>query len=106
MKEGPYVYGLAYLVGTAGDRDSDFHGAQELVYNPKGYDVYAIPNVWDKPNQGRPNFAFFTPAYIVDYIIRHMNPGKNEKVIDIYSLRIAGRYNQHDLMYRLFGERC
>ena len=64
MKEGPYVYGLAYLVGTAGDDDSDFHGAQELVYNPKGYSVYAIPNVWDKPNQGRPWFAFFTPAYI------------------------------------------
>ena len=64
MKEGPYVYGLAYLVGTAGDKDSDFHGAQELVYNPKGYDVYAVPNNWDKPNQGRPWFAFFTPAYI------------------------------------------
>jgi hypothetical protein len=64
MKEGPYVYGLAYLVGTAGDSSSDFHGAQELVYNPKGYDVYAIPNNWDKPNQGRPWFAFFTPAYI------------------------------------------
>ena len=64
MKEGPYVYGLAYLVGPAGDKDSDFHCAQELVYNPKGYDVYALPNVWDRPNQGRPWFAFFTPAYI------------------------------------------
>ncbi len=64
MKEGKYVYGLAYLVGTAGDEASDFHGAQELVYNPKGYDVYAVPNVWDKPNQGRPWFSFFTPAYI------------------------------------------
>ena len=64
MREGPYVYGLAYLLGTAGDSDSDFHGAQELLYNPKGYDVYAIPNVWDKPNQGRPWFAFFTPAFI------------------------------------------
>lgn len=64
MKEGKYVYGFAYLVGTAGDKDSDFHGAQELLYNPKGYDIYAIPNVWDKPNQGRPWFAFFTPAYV------------------------------------------
>ena len=64
MQEGPYVYGLAYLVGTAGDNASDFHGAQELVYNPKGYDVYAIPNNWDRPNQGRPWFAFFTPAYV------------------------------------------
>lgn len=64
MKEGQYVYGLAYLLGTAGDKDSDFHGAQELIYNPKGYDVYALPNVWDKPNQGRPWFAFFTPAFV------------------------------------------
>ena len=64
MQEGKYVYGLAYLVGTAGDDASDFHGAQELVYNPKGYKVYAIPNNWDRPNQGRPWFAFFTPAYI------------------------------------------
>lgn len=64
MREGKYVYGLAYLLGTAGDKDSDFHGAQELIYNPKGYDVYAIPNVWDKPNQGRPWFAFFTPAFV------------------------------------------
>ena len=64
MREGKYVYGLAYLLGTAGDSDSDFHGAQELVYNPKGYNVYALPNVWDKPNQGRPWFAFFTPAFV------------------------------------------
>ena len=63
MEEGKYVYGFSYLVGTAGDEDSDFHGAQELVYNPKGYNIYAIPNNWDKPNQGRPWFAFFTPAY-------------------------------------------
>lgn len=64
MKEGKYTYGLAYLVGTSGDNDSDFHGAQELVYNPQGYEVYAIPNNWDRPNQGRPWFAFFTPAYV------------------------------------------
>lgn len=63
MQEGKNVYGFAYLVGTAGDKDSDFHGAQELVYNPQAYDIYAIPNNWDKPNQGRPWFAFFTPAY-------------------------------------------
>ena len=63
MQEGKSVYGFAYLVGTAGDKDSDFHGAQELVYNPQAYDIYAIPNQWDRPNQGRPWFAFFTPAY-------------------------------------------
>jgi hypothetical protein len=64
MEEGGYTYGFAYALGTAGDKDSDFFGAQEILYNPMGYNVYALPNVWDKPNQGRPNFAFFFPAYI------------------------------------------
>lgn len=49
---------------TAGDKDSDFHGAQELIYNPQGYNIYAIPNNWDKPNQGRPYFSFFFPSYV------------------------------------------
>ena len=64
MEEGGIKYGFAYALGTAGDKDSDFFGAQEILYNPIGYDVYSLPNVWDKPNQGRPNFAFFFPGYI------------------------------------------
>lgn len=49
---------------TAGDNESDFAGAQEIMYNPKGYNMYALPNVFDKFNQGRPNFVFFFPGYI------------------------------------------
>lgn len=49
---------------TAGDNESDFAGAQEIMYNPKGYNMYALPNVFDKFNQGRPYFVFFFPGYI------------------------------------------
>lgn len=63
MEEGDLKYGFFYALGTAGDSDSDFFGAQEILYNPIGYDVYALPNVWDRPNQGRPYFAYFSPAY-------------------------------------------
>lgn len=64
VEEGNYVFGLIYLVGTAGDDASDFRGAQELLWNPKGYNIYALPNVYDKLNQGKPNISFFFPAYI------------------------------------------
>lgn len=30
VQEGDYVFGLMYLQGTAGDKDSDFEGAQEI----------------------------------------------------------------------------
>lgn len=49
---------------TAGDDESDFAGATEIMYNPKGYNMYALPNVYDKNNQGKPYFVFFFPGYI------------------------------------------
>ena len=64
VQEGDIVFGQIYMFGTAGDNESDFAGAQEIMYNPKGYNMYALPNVFDKFNQGRPYFVFFFPGYI------------------------------------------
>ncbi len=64
VQEGDIVFGQIYMLGTAGDKESDFAGAQEIMYNPKGYNMYALPNVFDKFNQGRPYFVFFFPGYI------------------------------------------
>lgn len=64
VQEGDIVFGQIYMLGTAGDNESDFAGAQEIMYNPKGYNMYALPNVFDKFNQGRPYFVFFFPGYV------------------------------------------
>lgn len=64
IKEGKYSFGQIYALGTAGDSESDFSGAQEIMYNPNGYYMYALPNVFDKVNQGRKHFVFFFPGYI------------------------------------------
>ena len=64
VQEGDIVFGQIIMVGTAGDNESDFAGAQEIMYNPKGYNMYAIPNVYDKLNQGKPYFVFFFPGYV------------------------------------------
>lgn len=64
VQEGDIVFGQIAMVGTAGDNESDFAGAQEIMYNPEGYDMYALPNVYDKYNGGRPKFVFFFPGYI------------------------------------------
>nr|WOE43407.1 MAG: terminase large subunit [Bacteriophage sp.] len=64
VQEGDIVFGQIYMLGTAGDNESDFAGAQEIMYNPKGYNMYAIPNVYDKYNQGKPYFVFFFPGYV------------------------------------------
>ena len=64
VEEGDAVYGIIYLQGTAGDDESDFAAAQELMYNPLGYNIQAIPNVYDKEGQGRKYFSYFFPGYL------------------------------------------
>ena len=64
VEDGDYTFAIQYLVGTAAEDESDFSSAKTLLYNPEGYNIYSIPNVFDKPKQGKPNFGFFFPAYI------------------------------------------
>lgn len=64
VQEGEFAFGQIYMLGTAGDNESDFAGAQEIMYNPNGYNMYALPNVFDKHNQGKKDFVFFFPGYI------------------------------------------
>lgn len=64
MEEGDYTYGLAFLVGTAAEKESNFESAKTLLYNPGGYNIHAIKNVYDKPKQGNPTFGYFFPAYV------------------------------------------
>ena len=64
VQDGDIIFGQIYMLGTAGDNESDFAGAQEIMYNPRGYNIYALPNVFDKYNQGKPYFVFFFPGYV------------------------------------------
>ena len=49
---------------TAAEDESDFTSAKTLLYNPEGYNIYSIKNVFDKKGQGKANFGFFFPSYI------------------------------------------
>ena len=64
VEEGEDVFGLIMMYGTAGDNESDFSSAQELVYNPEGYNIQAFDNVYDKEGYGKRKFAYFFPGYL------------------------------------------
>ena len=64
VEDGNYAFATMYLVGTAAEDESDFTSAKTLLYNPDGYNIYSIPNVFDKKGQGKAKFGFFFPAYI------------------------------------------
>lgn len=64
VEEGSAVYGLLYAYGTSAESASDFQAAQEMVYNPEGYNLESLDNVYDKVGQGRRKFTYFFPGYI------------------------------------------
>lgn len=49
---------------TAAEKESDFSSAKTLLYSPEAYNILALENVFDKPNQGKAKFGFFFPSYI------------------------------------------
>ena len=98
VEEGDFTFGLIYLVGTSGDSESDFGSAKEMMYSPSGYNIYALPNVFDKVNQGRPNFGFFFPGYISrkGCYDKDGNSDVIKALIQILQNRYHTKYNSED----------
>ena len=99
IQEGNISFGTLYLIGTAGDDESDFQGAQEIVYNPKGYRMYALPNVFDKEGQSKPYITFFFPGYMnrKGCYDENGNSDVTKAILEILVDRYRVKYNSSDI---------
>ena len=64
VEDGDYTFATMYLVGTAAEDESDFSSAKTLLYSPEGYNIKSLPNVYDRPKQGKATFGYFFPSYV------------------------------------------
>lgn len=64
VEDGDFTFAFMYLVGTSAEDESDFTSAKTLLYNPNGYNLQEVENVYDKINQGKKTFGYFFPAYV------------------------------------------
>lgn len=64
VEEGGYSFGQAIALGTGGTEGSDFSGALEMIYNPLGYNVYGVPNMFDKGTSGGSKSILFIGEYM------------------------------------------
>lgn len=99
VEDGNSVWGTIFLYGTAGDSTSDFSSMQELMYNPEGYNIYKIPNVYDKEGQGRKWFTYFFPGYLnrAECYDENGNSDVNKALIEILLDRYKVKYNSTDI---------
>lgn len=100
VQEDDYVFGQAVGFGTGGSEGSDFSGALEMIYNPIGYGVYAIPNVFDKNSQGKQKTVFFFGSYL-NRKGCYNEDGVSDVILALVSefkARLKIKYNSSDTM--------
>lgn len=84
---------------TSGDSESDFSSMQELMYNPDGYNIKGVNNVYDKEGQGRPKFTYFYPGYLnrADCYDKDGNSDVIKAILEILQDRYRVKYNSTDI---------
>lgn len=99
VEDGNDVWGLIFGYGTAGDSESDFSSMQELMYNPKGYNILGNRNIYDKEGQGRPVFTYFFPGYLnrAECYDEDGNSNVTKALLEILKDRYVVKYNSSDI---------
>lgn len=99
VEDGNEVFGLIYGYGTSGDKDSDFSSMQELMYNPDGYNIKGVTNVYDKEGQGRKKFTYFYPGYLnrANCYDKDGNSDVIKALLEILKDRYKVKYNSTDI---------
>ena len=99
VEDGDNVFGQIFFYGTAGDESSDFAAMQEMMYNPRGYNILSLSNVYDKEGQGRKEFTFFFPGYInmANCYDENGNSDVTRALLNILIDRYTVKYNSSDV---------
>jgi hypothetical protein len=63
-EEDGIAYGLMFAAGTGGTEGASFEGSEKLFYKCDAYNIYGIPNVFDKNTDGSTTCGFFWGAYL------------------------------------------
>ena len=96
--EGNISFGVMVGGGTGGTDNADFRGAEELYYNPTGYSIRALPNVFDKNAGENSKCGFFFGAYMnrLNYYDENGNSDVVGALIEILEKRLRVKYGSSD----------
>jgi hypothetical protein len=64
VEDGNTTFGFMIAMGTGGVEGGSFEGSEKLFYSPGAYNVYGIPNVFDRNANGEQLCGFFWGAYM------------------------------------------
>ncbi len=100
VQSGNIAFGQAIAIGTGGSEGANFYGALQMIYSPKAYNVYALPNYYDRSSNGNGTCVFFFGAYInrPGYMNRDGVSDVTGALIEIFRDRYNVKYNATDTL--------
>jgi hypothetical protein len=64
VEDGDVGSGFMLAGGTGGTEGASFEGSEKLFYSPGAYNIYSVPNVYDKNTNDSMTCGFFWGAYM------------------------------------------
>lgn len=99
VEESGFAFGFMMAGGTGGVEGGAFEGLEEIFYNSAGYNIYSIPNVFDKNTNGKGQCAFFFGTYL-NYRGKMDKNGNSDVIgalIEINKKRTKIKYGSSDV---------
>lgn len=99
VEDGSIASGFMLAGGTGGVEGASFEGSEKLFYKPKAYNIYGIPNVFDRNTDGTTECGFFWGSYLNRNKCYDENSGEPDVIkalLEICFDRYGVKYNSSD----------
>lgn len=99
FEDGGVAVGLMLSAGTGGVEGASFEGSEKLFYNHNAYNIYGVPNVFDKNTTGDTTCGHFWGAYLNRndcYEELNGEPDIIKALVEILLERYTVKYNSSD----------
>ena len=99
VEDGDVGFGFMLAGGTGGVEGGSFEGSEKLFYNTAAYEIYGVPNVFDKNTKGDTKCGFFWGGYLNRngcYDEEVGEPDIIKALLQILTNRYKIKYNSQD----------
>lgn len=99
VEDGGVASGYMLAGGTGGVEGASFEGSEKLFYSPGAYNIYGVPNVYDKNTDGATVCGFFWGAYLNRNKCYDENTGEPDVIkamVEICLDRFKVKYSSSD----------
>ena len=101
VEDGGVASGFMLAGGTGGVEGASFEGSEKLFYKPEAYNIYGIPNVFDRNTDGQTKCGFFWAAYMNRNGCYDLENGESDVIkalIEICLDRFKVKYSSSDAL--------